>query len=189
MFFPRVLGLTAFSVKRALPKVLHSNLLIMSAYSTNSVVGYASDVEGNLKYWNSYVSSSKVLERRDGHIHLKENCHFVYGGDVCDRGRGDIRILKDLVNLKLAYPDRVHLIMGNRDINKMRLPSALHPFALAQKPRCYWLRKPNPKILDGYRLNNRVDKMKWVCRPPFIFFIVYVCALDIGSYDGLSSVL
>jgi hypothetical protein len=47
----------------------------------------------------------------------------VFGGDVVDRGDGDLRILRDLMQLKRAYPTRVHFILGNRDLNKVPPPS------------------------------------------------------------------
>eukprot|EP01034_Spumella_vulgaris_P029274 gene29274-36296_t len=105
---------------------------------------------------------SKVVEKVDGKLRLKENCQLVYGGDVCDRGSGDIRILSDLIDLKLTYPDRVHFVLGNRDINKLRLPSALHPVTLSKKPRVYWVRNAPVKEIAGFPLNNRVEKMKWM---------------------------
>ena len=70
-------------------------------------------------------------------LQLRDHCHFVYGGDVCDRGSGDIRICRDLLSLKQRYPERVHLIVGNRDINKVRpllLPSFLCPSSLLPPP-------------------------------------------------------
>jgi len=56
---------------------------------------------------------------------LRPNTHFVYGGDTVDKGPGDIRLVRALVSLKKRYPDRVHLLVGNRDLNKLRLPSEL----------------------------------------------------------------
>ncbi len=132
----------------------------MADVSSNSLVGYATNIEGNLNYWHKYLSVSKVLSRKDDTLTLNDNCQFVYGGDVCDRGSGDIRVLTDLVNLKLAYPDRVHFILGNRDINKLRIPFSLHPSVLPYKPKVYWLRKQQD--LPDYKLNDRDEKMKWV---------------------------
>ena len=43
------------------------------------------------------------------------------------QGPGDIRVLRALTRLKEKYPDRVFLILGNRDVNKLRLPSELLP--------------------------------------------------------------
>ena len=56
---------------------------------------------------------------------LRPNTHFVYGGDTVDKGPGDIRFVRALVSLKKRYGDRVHLLVGNRDLNKLRLPSEL----------------------------------------------------------------
>ena len=94
-------------------------------------------MEGNLDFWEKYIAASHVLDRlapadstttatvdadadaagvagTRGVLTLRDGCQFVYGGDVCDRGKGDIRILSDLVALKERFPDRVHLILGNR---------------------------------------------------------------------------
>ena len=52
---------------------------------------------------------------------LDEGCHFVFGGDSTDHKVGDLTILRLLIDLKHRYPDRVTLIAGNRDLNKIRL--------------------------------------------------------------------
>jgi hypothetical protein len=138
--------------------------------SADEVVGYFCDVEGNLDYWERYLSISKVLQRvpvslesvtlyqsHRGTILLKDNCHFVYGGDVCDRGKGDIRILSDLVNLKESYPDRVHFLLGNRDINKLRLPFTLHTAARDLLPWAYWI----PKDPTASACSTISERMQW----------------------------
>lgn len=131
---------------------------------SGTTVGYATDVEGNLAFWNKYVEHSAVLSSLDGPLLvLKDGCHFVYGGDSCDRGCGDLQVLFDLVSLKDRYPDRVHLLMGNRDINKLRFPTAMLPEVLSLKPECYFaLQSADISNNPEYRLNDRVSKMKWV---------------------------
>ena len=55
-------------------------------------------------------------------------------GDSCDKGPsvgGSVRVVKTLLALKNKYPERVHLLIGNRDANKMNLTSALAPAELA----------------------------------------------------------
>lgn len=42
-----------------------------------------------------------------------------------DKGPGDIRLCRQLVSLKRRYPDRVHLLVGNRDLNKLRYAAEL----------------------------------------------------------------
>ena len=47
----------------------------------------------------------------------------VHGGDSCDKGGkvgGSVRVTRTLVSLKRRYPERVTLLIGNRDANKMR---------------------------------------------------------------------
>ena len=69
------------------PSVNYCKRNLSGAANFLNEVGYATDVEGNLNYWNQYVQASRVLERdRNKIIQLKNGCQFVYGGDVCDRG-------------------------------------------------------------------------------------------------------
>lgn len=128
-----------------------------------TTVGYATDVEGNSTFWNRYIEHSKVLSRKDRLLELNNCCHFVYGGDSCDRGNGDLQVLSDLVSLKERYPSRVHLLMGNRDINKLRFPTAMLPEVLSLKPECYFaLPSSNISGDSNFKLNDPVSKMKWV---------------------------
>lgn len=131
--------------------------------SSKKIVGYVSDIEGNYDYWRKYISRSEVLHVTDNnHIRLRDQCHFVCGGDVCDRGAGDIRVLKELLSLKTEYPDRVHFVLGNRDINKLRLPATLHPSVLRQRPDVYWFNSAAQEVGKDFQLDNAPDRMKWV---------------------------
>lgn len=130
-------------------------------FSFEKVVGYVTDIEGNLDYWDRYIQMSKVLHieqdkanpRGRPCIFLKDDCELVYGGDVCDRGKGDITITKELLSLKEKYPSRVHFIMGNRDVNKLRLPFELTDGARSVAPRAFWL-----KGKDGKEYDYQADK-------------------------------
>lgn len=120
---------------------------------------YCCDVEGNWQHWENYLSISLVLRREEegGRLVLRDDCHFVFGGDVCDRGAGDIRVMRDLVELRERYADRVHLIMGNRDVNKLRLRFELADHTLKNSlGNVYWV----PKTLSTG--NTAPDKLKWV---------------------------
>jgi hypothetical protein len=94
---------------------------------------------------------------------LRDGCHFIFGGDSCDRGHCDIRFLKDMISLKERYPDRVHFILGNRDVNKLRLPVQLHAKLLKYPHKAYWV-NTTPQDLEAFPLNDRNARMKWVLK-------------------------
>mmetsp|Transcript_14344 Transcript_14344/g.22875 ORF Transcript_14344/g.22875 Transcript_14344/m.22875 type:complete len:193 (+) Transcript_14344:51-629(+) len=89
---------------------------------------FFTDVEGNWEYFLHFVDCSEILswEGEDGglfgpgQLTLKENCYLVFGGDAVDKGTGDIRFVKTMLSMKERYWDRVVIIIGNRDINKLR---------------------------------------------------------------------
>ena len=62
------------------------------------------------------------LEDGSADIQLEDSYQFVHGGDVCDKGGevgGTIRVTLSLLRLKEKYPERVFLLLGNRDVNKV----------------------------------------------------------------------
>jgi len=115
---------------------------------------------------------------------LRPNTHFVYGGDTVDKGPGDIRLVRALVSLKKRYPDRVHLLVGNRDLNKLRLPSELSASDMNRDlediPKPFWDR--GAKSLKEYleeamlerdvptgannldEFNNRAERLRYILR-------------------------
>ena len=79
-------------------------------------------------------------------VSLKEGCHFVFGGDVNDQCDGDVYVVEQLVKLKRKYPDRVHFILGNRDMNKLRLVQELsephmQKYPWETYPGTFWTKK------------------------------------------------
>jgi hypothetical protein len=62
-------------------------ILSKRTLSTETEVGYITDIEGCIDYWYQYVDKSSVLYRgRDGRLQLGDGCQFVFGGDALDRG-------------------------------------------------------------------------------------------------------
>ena len=98
---------------------------------SNPRLSYVSDVEGCPLYWEKYLEFNDNVVKRDpttGKLYMpEEETSFVFGGDCFDRGAGDISFARDLVQLKKDYPDRVTLLLGNRDICKMKLTSEVPP--------------------------------------------------------------
>mmetsp|Transcript_5981 Transcript_5981/g.8457 ORF Transcript_5981/g.8457 Transcript_5981/m.8457 type:complete len:568 (+) Transcript_5981:250-1953(+) len=108
-------------------------------------------------------------------LSLAPNTMLVHGGDSPDKGPGDIRVVKALLQLKRKYPDRVFLICGNRDINKLRFMSELHDTEVNTSTDIYW--DPKAPTLSEYRKKNpppdhtsseavasarAVSKLKWI---------------------------
>jgi len=136
-------------------------------------ISFVTDVEGDWECWNRFIGLSRVLSRADdGHIQLSEGAHFVFGGDAQDRQSGDLEILRELLDLKKRYPDRVHLVMGNRDINKLRLVVELsehHAAAmpLAEHPGPYWCRQNRPALKlseEELSSNSMAARLRWILR-------------------------
>lgn len=122
-------------------------------------IAYVTDIEGNLSYWKNYIKMSKVLILNDKNIlSLRDNCHLVFGGDICDRGEGDLIILKELLALKRRYPHRVHFILGNRDINKLRFFYELQGEFSKEPLEVYWLKVPD------YHDETRTSKVRDMLR-------------------------
>lgn len=114
-------------------------------------VCFLTDVEGNWSYFKQFVLRSKCLRFADtsGHddaepqLELQDDCMLVFGGDAGDKGDDTLRCYEQLVQLKQRYPTRVVLLVGNRDVNKMRFTSELADsemdlatMAKGRKPNC-----------------------------------------------------
>ncbi|RLN65698.1 hypothetical protein BBP00_00002701 [Phytophthora kernoviae] len=88
------------------------------------------DVEGNWQYVRNVVRQSsclKLTEEGEGEtLELEDDCMLVFGGDAGDKGGQTLQCYEQLVKLKKKHPDRVVLLVGNRDVNKMRFTSELH---------------------------------------------------------------
>ena len=154
-------------------------------------IGYVTDLEGDRRLWWKYAKISKVLEVRpvttsddkngDGRqtVCLKPNCHLVFGGDVNDQYDGDIEVIEELLKLKRKYPDRVHFILGNRDLNKLRLIQELSAEHVKKYPwdetypGTFWTKiffpalspfeQVRSKGVDFVPSNNQlVDRLRWI---------------------------
>ena len=65
----------------------------------------------------------------------------MFGGDAGDKRDGTIRFVKLMIKLKQRYPDRVFLLVGNRDQNKLRFLSELtqEDLHFPQLPTASWM--------------------------------------------------
>jgi hypothetical protein len=100
-----------------------------------TAVAYLTDVEG---LWDKVVDFARdnPLVQLDGdRIVLADGATFVFGGDAIDRGPWSRRVVAALLDAKRRHGERVILLAGNRDINKMRLARELTGSPPARAPR------------------------------------------------------
>ena len=93
------------------------------------ITSFVTDLEGDGLYFDTFVANSKALQRdpMTRELSLRDGFRFVYGGDLFDKGTHDLRLCRELTALKAKYPDRVTLIVGNRDLQKHKFQSMLRP--------------------------------------------------------------
>lgn len=130
----------------------------MGIHRPGTKIAYLCDVEGHWPFFCNYINNAEGLRfanagndstrhtEKDLDIELIEGWQFVFGGDACDKGPGTLRFLESMVRLKRKYPNRVTLLMGNRDINKIRWTAEVAESELAiervkQCPAAFWLGK------------------------------------------------
>jgi hypothetical protein len=111
-------------------------------------VTYVTDVEGSWERLQSFLEHNPHARLDEqGRLQVSEGATFVFGGDAIDRGPSSRRIVRTLLDAKERQPDRVVLLAGNRDLNKLRLvreldghPPRRAPEEIAAAPRAELLK-------------------------------------------------
>lgn len=85
------------------------------------MLAYLTDVEGRWDKLSSFADGNPVVGLHGDALELADGATFVFGGDAVDRGPHGRRIVRTLLAAKQRYGERVILIAGNRDLNKLRL--------------------------------------------------------------------
>ena len=154
--------------------------------SSTRIISYMTDIEGDGDYLDRYVEQSRVLEHKprsassslssflfpyDTMIDFTTNhAHLVHGGDVWDKGGRDLYCIRQLLDLKRRHPDRVHFLMGNRDIHKMRILPELGlddmKTTLPMHGGAYWLRGTgrmgDPNFGPAVPHHCPVERLEWM---------------------------
>jgi len=156
-----------------------------------TIVTYITDIEGDKAYLDRYVHRSRVLAFREknsstggsnssssGNTYDDDDLPYdqyidftdprallVFGGDIWDKGGHDLYTIRQLNDLKRRYPDRVVFILGNRDVNKLRI---LQEIGLQEPP------PPHPGLtwfkgtgrvgdpLSNLPSQSSVERLKWI---------------------------
>ena len=92
-------------------------------------LAYLTDVEGQWEKLATFCAENRLVALEGDDLVLADDATFVFGGDAVDRGPHGRRTVACLTRAKRRYGDRVVLLAGNRDINKLRLARELcgHP--------------------------------------------------------------
>lgn len=123
----------------------------------------AGDFEGSWEQFSKVVDASEVLGWSDNTksdvVFKNKGGIFVQMGDVTDRGISDMRLLKTFVKLRQLYPNQFFNLLGNRDINKIRLPAELN-----SSPEAFsaWVKGAYYKTVSTGEVYSRVDRLKWI---------------------------
>lgn len=95
---------------------------------------------------------------------------YLIKGDIWDKGGSDLYVLRQLLSLRRRYPHRVFFLMGNRDINKMRIVDELGVSggkveSLPPHKGAYWLMRSglslNPERLVVPN-ESAAERVKWM---------------------------
>ena len=97
------------------------------------------------------------------------NGMLVFGGDLWDKGGYDLYVARQLLDLKRRHPHRVLWVLGNRDINKLRI---LQELGLPGRPV-----PPHPG-LTWFRGTGRVGDPDGPLLPPLAIVLYFLRPAD-----------
>ncbi len=114
---------------------------------SNSLYNYkfVTDLEGRIEPLMQNLEAYGLRMKGNELDFINEGSRLVFGGDASDRGSHSIEIRRLFSKLKEKYPDRVTLIWGNRDLNKLGLLLSEYRLEItgknASRPFYDWLAK------------------------------------------------
>ena len=167
---------------------------------THRIISFVTDIEGCANYLHRFVNMSRILKHESAvpqycqtdvnqpffpytnqlTFQYDDDSILVVGGDLWDRGGSDLYVIRQLLSLHRRFPDRVYFLMGNRDINKMRIIQEMGGHSgnvenisshtsihLPHHPGVYWLRgtgmKGDPQSIDMSRNDETpADRLRWI---------------------------
>ncbi|MCT4641342.1 MAG: metallophosphoesterase [Bacteriovoracaceae bacterium] len=118
--------------------VLLTYISICFSLHAQSVL-YLTDIEGRFEKLQTFINKGFIEYTSDGIDFTHKKTKLIFGGDLTDRGNHSIRLRKLLLNLKQKHPDKVHLILGNRDLNKLKIIPMIKELDLSNIKYKQWL--------------------------------------------------
>lgn len=131
------------------------------------LITHITDIEGNGDKFRRVIGASTDLILKEGpkgpslsfSPAAAPHSQFVYGGDIGDKGANSLRLLRMLVDFKKREPQRVHLIIGNREAKMTRVIEELNQCCardrLLQSPAVFW-NKGNPPSVYADKEKRRL---------------------------------
>lgn len=89
------------------------------------MITYVTDLEGRWDKLGDFAADNPAVTLDERGLRVADGATFVFGGDAVDRGPAGRRMIATLLAAREAQPDRVVLLAGNRDLNKLRLAREL----------------------------------------------------------------
>jgi hypothetical protein len=121
---------------------------------------HITDSEGTNALIDSINKSNIVSYHPDNGLDFKKvngTPHFIFGGDAPDRGNKDLSLTQMLVDFKKRYPDKVNLIVGNREVTKNRYlelaPELIRERILHSAPPFWLLPQQHTAPLDYAKIS------------------------------------
>ena len=158
------------------------------------MIAYLTDVEGRWDKLVSFTAGNPHVSLVDGELRLAEGITFVFGGDAIDRGAQGRRFVSLLLAARRAYGERVILLAGNRDLNKLRLVTELggkpHPGAPSTSSRAELLRWTLANTMGaGKAFEYRATELREAGEPADDDAVVDSYLADLGPGGALRAYL
>jgi len=116
-------------------------------------VAFLTDTEGRWSKLAEFADRNPMVRLDGDRIDVDAGAVFVFGGDAIDRGPDGQRLIAALSDAKRRDPERVVLLAGNRDLNKLRLIGEVAP-APAD-------RRPHPRAPEAVARGPRSNLVRW----------------------------
>jgi hypothetical protein len=78
-----------------------------------------SDLEGCVD--SPVLCSKNTFDAIETLMESYQNLQVAFLGDYFDQGPHIVSTINGIMKLKERYEDKIHIILGNRDVNKMRI--------------------------------------------------------------------
>lgn len=141
-----------FLSKPPVPTAPHVDEMGVTMVSGPGKLLMISDLEGCTRLNPSQKTQSRAMCQQDFFVAIKNFLDansankVAFLGDYFDLGDYVLSTIYEIVKLKETYPNRVHILLGNRDLNKLRLMYEL-PETIPLPTRSKWTPWNNPGSL------------------------------------------